>query len=126
VKVIPLAAAAAAIPETWSPRVAGEVNGHQVKVARVHGEFPWHAHAAEDEAFLVLRGRLRIRLRDREDLVLGEGEFVVIPRGVEHAPEAAEETLLALFEPASTVNTGELRNERTRAAIPLEPPPTGA
>ncbi len=110
--------AAAGVGETWSPRIVGEVNGHQVKVARLHGEFVWHKHDAEDEAFLVLRGRLRIRLRDR-DLDLSEGDFVVIPRGVEHLPVAEEEVHVALFEPGTTLNTGDVRNERTVEARPL-------
>jgi mannose-6-phosphate isomerase-like protein (cupin superfamily) len=93
--------------------VAGELNGQQVRLARVKGEFIWHRHEDEDEMFLVVRGRLTIRVRGREHIDLREGEFVVIPRGVEHRPIAEEECHILLFEPASTVNTGEVRNERT-------------
>ena len=96
----------------WSPKIAGEVNDSHVKLVKVKGEFVWHHHEAEDELFLVVKGRLRIRLRDR-DVDLTEGEFVIIPRGVEHLPVAEEETHVLLLEPKSTLNTGNVRNERT-------------
>ncbi len=96
----------------WSPKVVGELNGQQVKLAKLKGEFVWHHHAEEDELFLVLKGRLVIKLRDGE-IVLHEGEFVVVPRGVEHLPVAEEEVHVLLLEPASTLNTGNVRNERT-------------
>ena len=95
----------------FSPKVIAELNGQQVKVAKLQGEFVWHHHDAEDELFLVLDGRLRMELRDRT-VELGPGELLV-PRGVEHRPVAEEEVALLLFEPASTLNTGNLRNERT-------------
>jgi mannose-6-phosphate isomerase-like protein (cupin superfamily) len=98
--------------EDWRPKVVAGLNGHQVKLAKVHGEFVWHHHANEDELFLVVKGRLTLRLRDRE-IVLDEGELLVVPRGVEHQPFAAEEAYILLFEPASTLNTGNVRNERT-------------
>lgn len=101
--------------EHWQPRIVGELNGQHVKVAKLQGEFVWHHHEAEDELFLVLRGALTIQLRDR-DVHLGEGEFFIVPRGVEHRPVAAEEAHILLFEPASTLNTGNLRNERTYEA----------
>lgn len=107
-----LAEAFASFSDHWSPRVAGTVNDFQVKVAKVRGSFIWHRHDEEDELFLVVRGTLRIRLRDGE-IVLQPGEFVVIPRGVEHCPVAEEETHILLFERAGTVNTGNIRNERT-------------
>lgn len=100
------------IPDLWSPRVVGEVNGQQVKLARLRGEFVWHHHEADDELFLVLRGRLRILYRDGE-VELSEGELCVVPRGVEHRPVAEEEVHLLLFEPASTLNTGNVRDGRT-------------
>ena len=98
--------------EYWSPKVVGELNGQMVKLVKLNGEFVWHKHDQEDELFLVLKGRLKIRLRDR-DVDLDEGEFFIVPRGVEHQPLAAEEVHVLLFEPASTLNTGDIRNERT-------------
>ena len=100
------------ITEPWRPRVVGALNGQEVKLAKLQGEFVWHHHEAEDELFLVLRGRLRMELRDG-DIWLEEGEALVVPRGVEHRPVAEEEVHLLLFEPASTLNTGDVRNERT-------------
>jgi len=85
-----------------------------VRIAKVKGEFTWHHHEHEDEMFFVIKGSLTIRLRDQDDVVLNRGELVVIPRGVEHQPFAEEETHLLLFEPASTVNTGNVRNEQTK------------
>jgi mannose-6-phosphate isomerase-like protein (cupin superfamily) len=96
----------------WRPKIVGQLNGQQVKLAKLQGEFVWHAHEKEDELFLVIEGRLVIQLRDRE-IVLDPGEFVIIPRGVEHKPVADEEVHVLLFEPVSTLNTGTLRNERT-------------
>ena len=100
------------IDECWSPRIAGELNGQQVKLAKLKGEFVWHHHDHEDELFLVIKGRLVIRLPG-EEIALNEGEFFIVPRGVEHQPVAEEEVHLLLFEPASTLNTGNLQNERT-------------
>ena len=99
-------------PDFWSPKIVGEVNDAHVKLVKLKGEFVWHHHEREDELFLVVRGRLRLRLRD-QDLVLGPGEFAIIPRGVEHLPVAEEETHVLLLEPKSTLNTGNVRNERT-------------
>ncbi|MFQ5837624.1 MAG: cupin domain-containing protein [Thermoplasmata archaeon] len=96
----------------WSPKIVGELNDSHVKLAKLRGEFIWHHHAAEDELFLVVKGTLLIKLRDG-DVRLEEGEFVVIPRGVEHLPIAEEEVHVLLLEPKSTVNTGNVRNERT-------------
>ncbi len=109
---INLAEAISSIDEHWSPRIAGQVNDSFVKLAKIQGEFIWHQHDEEDELFLVVKGRLLMQLRDR-DLWLDEGEFTIIPRGVEHRPVAEEEVHLLLFEPATTVNTGEVVNERT-------------
>ncbi|HEX3051316.1 MAG TPA: cupin domain-containing protein [Aggregatilineaceae bacterium] len=100
------------IQEYWSPRIAGELNDSYVKLAKIKGEFVWHHHENEDELFLVIKGRLVIQLRDRE-LVINEGEFVIIPRGVEHRPVAEEEVQIMLLEPKTTVNTGNVQNERT-------------
>ena len=98
--------------EHWSPKVVAELNGQQVKLAKLHGEFVWHHHADEDELFLVLSGHLRMEFRDRTEVV-GPGELIVVPRGVEHRPCADEEVAVLLFEPASTLNTGNVRSERT-------------
>ena len=98
--------------EHWSPRIAGELNGQQVKLVKFFGPFDWHHHDNEDELFLVVKGRFRMELRDR-NIDLEEGEFLIVPRGVEHRPVAAEEVHVLLFEPASTLNTGNIENERT-------------
>lgn len=98
--------------EYWSPRIVGELNESHVKLAKLKGEFVWHQHEKEDELFLVIKGTLVIKLRDR-DLTVHEGEFVIIPRGVEHCPVADEEVHVMLLEPKSTVNTGDQVNERT-------------
>jgi len=102
--------------EHWAPRIVAELNGQHVKLAKLQGEFMWHHHPAEDELFLVLHGHLRMRLRDG-DVEAGPGEVIIVPRGVEHLPVADEEVHVLLFEPASTLNTGNLRNERTRERL---------
>jgi mannose-6-phosphate isomerase-like protein (cupin superfamily) len=98
--------------EYWSPKIAGEINDSYVKIVKAKGEFDWHHHEGEDELFLVVKGRLLIRLRDR-DISLGEGELVIIPRGVEHQPVAEEEAHILLLEPKSTLNTGNVRTDKT-------------
>jgi mannose-6-phosphate isomerase-like protein (cupin superfamily) len=100
----------------WNPRIAGELNDSFVKLVKLQGEFVWHHHESEDELFLVIKGKLLIKLRDRE-IEVREGEFVIIPRGVEHLPVAEEETHVLLLEPKSTLNTGNVVNERTRAEL---------
>ncbi len=99
-------------PEHWQPKIVGELNDSYVKLVKLKGEFVWHHHEAEDELFLVVKGRLVIRLRNR-DLWLEEGEFVVIPREVEHMPVAEEEVHVLLLEPKSTLNTGNIQTDRT-------------
>lgn len=99
----------------FQPRIVGELNGQEVKLVKVKGEFVWHHHEEEDEMFLVVKGRLTIRFRDG-DVHLSEGEFVIVPRGVEHCPVAEEEAHVMLFEPAATLNTGNVSNERTYVA----------
>ena len=128
------------IPEYWKPYIAAELNGQHVKLDKLKGEFVWHRHDNEDEMFLVVKGRFRMDLRDRrksasmemrfpgtkaspgergergrrdKPIMLGEGEFLVVPRGVEHRPVADEEAWVVLFEPASTFNTGNVHNERS-------------
>ena len=98
--------------ELWSPKVVGELNGQHVLVAKLKGEFVWHHHQAQDEMFLVVKGRLTIKLRDRE-VPLDEGELFIVPRGVEHKPVAEEEAHVLLFEPKGTLNTGNMRTART-------------
>jgi len=97
----------------WRPRVVGRVNDFEVKVAKLEGEFVWHHHEEEDELFFVVKGMLRLLFKDREEVRLDEGEFMVVPRGVEHLPIADEEVWVMLFEPSGTRNTGNLTNERT-------------
>jgi mannose-6-phosphate isomerase-like protein (cupin superfamily) len=101
--------------DLWHPRIVAALNDHHVKLAKLKGEFVWHRHAEEDELFLVLKGSLIIRLRE-EDLHVGPGQLVVIPRGLEHLPVAAEEVHVLLLEPAGTINTGDAPGERTTAA----------
>jgi mannose-6-phosphate isomerase-like protein (cupin superfamily) len=98
--------------EHWTPKIVGELNGQHVKLAKLKGEFVWHAHEAEDELFLVIKGRLCIRLRER-DVALGEGEFAIVPRGIEHCPVANEEVHVLIFEPISTSHTGNVRTDKT-------------
>ena len=102
----------AAFAEHWSPRIVAELNGQQVKLVKLRGEFVWHHHDAEDELFLVHRGRLLMEFRDRV-VELNAGEMIVVPRGVEHRPVAPEEVEVLLFEPAGTLNTGNVLDERT-------------
>ena len=102
----------ASFDELWAPKVVGALNGQLVKVVKAKGEYVWHHHEGEDELFLVLKGCLRILLREGE-VALGEGEFYIVPRGVEHKPVAEEETHLLLFEPAQTRNTGAVTNDLT-------------
>jgi mannose-6-phosphate isomerase-like protein (cupin superfamily) len=104
------------INEYWSPKIVGELNGQQVKLAKLSGEFAWHYHENEDELFLVVKGRLRIRFRDQE-VALGEGEFLIVPRGVEHLPVADEEVQVLLLEPVGTLNTGNVRDEHTQETL---------
>jgi mannose-6-phosphate isomerase-like protein (cupin superfamily) len=98
--------------ERWSPKIVAELNDMQVKVVKVEGEFLWHHHDHEDELFLVVTGRLRMQFRDG-DVVLEPGELMVVPHGVEHCPLAEGETHVALIEPSTTLNTGNVRGERT-------------
>ena len=100
------------IHEHWKPKIAGEVNDAYVKLVKFQGEFIWHHHEKEDELFLVVAGQMRMQLRDG-DLLLNPGEFVIIPRGVEHRPVAEQECQVVLLEPKSTLNTGNVTNERT-------------
>ncbi|HZM88856.1 MAG TPA: cupin domain-containing protein [Blastocatellia bacterium] len=100
----------------WSPKIVGELNDSFVKLVKLKGEFVWHHHEEEDELFLVVKGSLLIRFRDR-DIRVEQGEFVIIPRGVEHLPVANEEVHILLLEPKSTLNTGNVANDRTVAEL---------
>ena len=97
----------------WNPRIVAELNGQHVKLVKFKGEFIWHHHDHEDEMFLVLKGRFRMEFRDRS-VDIEENEFIVVPKGVEHRPVAEEEVSVMLFEPMSTLNTGNENNERTK------------
>lgn len=97
----------------WNPRIIGELNGQQVKAAKLKGEFFFHQHEHEDEMFLIVKGTLKMEFRDHTEIIK-PGEFIIVPRGVEHKPVADEEVELLLFEPASTLNTGNIENERTK------------
>ncbi len=100
----------------WEPKIVGELNGQLVKLVKFQGEFEWHHHDREDELFLVVKGRFTMEFRDRK-VEVNAGELVIVPRGVEHRPVAEEEAHVLLFEPASTLNTGNVRNERTRERL---------
>ena len=102
--------------DRWSPKIVGEVNDSHVKLVKLQGEFVWHRHEEEDELFLVVSGRITIRFRDG-DVRLEENEFLIVPRGVEHMPVAEEEASVLLFEPKTTLNTGDVQNERTVANL---------
>lgn len=118
--VVNLADGFDSIEKFWSPKLAAELNGQHVKLAKLSGEFEWHHHADADELFLVVEGRLEIELRETADLYLESGELVVIPASVEHKPVAPEEAHVLLFEPAGTRNTGETTSERTVEVERLE------
>lgn len=96
----------------WVPRIVGELNGQYVKVVKFKGEYDWHQHENEDEMFLVVKGRFRLELRDKS-VGVDEGEFVIVPRGIDHRPVAEDEVHVVLFEPATTLNTGNVRTDRT-------------
>ena len=116
---VKLAEKLASFNETWVPKIVGELNGQYVKVVKFEGEYVWHRHDLEDELFLVLKGTMRIEMRDRE-IELSEGEFFIVPRGVEHKPVAEELVHALLFEPATTRNTGNVDHQYTIEASDLE------
>jgi mannose-6-phosphate isomerase-like protein (cupin superfamily) len=113
---VSLSAKFGAFQEHWNPKIVAELNGQQIKLVKIQGEFVWHQHEREDELFLVIRGAMTIQFRDRE-VLLNEGEFLVVPAGVEHKPVANSEAWVMLFEPKTTLNTGNIRNERTVAEL---------
>jgi mannose-6-phosphate isomerase-like protein (cupin superfamily) len=111
VNKVSLSGKLAQFSEPWRPKIVGELNGQQVKLVKFQGEFVWHQHELEDELFLVVKGRFRMDFRDRSEWI-EEGEFVIVPRGVEHRPVAEDEASVLLFEPASTLNTGDVIDAR--------------
>ena len=96
----------------WDPKIVGELNDQQVKLVKFAGEFDWHAHANEDELFLVIKGSFDMQFRDKT-VIVEEGEFIIVPRGIEHCPKAEEEVQVLLFEPKSTINTGDKKSGKT-------------
>lgn len=112
IEKVNLAEKFARFKEYWQPKIAGELNDSYVKLVKFKGEFVWHQHEAEDELFWVVKGKMTIKFRDR-DVTVNEGEFIIIPKGVEHMPVAEEEVWIVLLEPKSTLNTGNVKNERT-------------
>ena len=113
---IHLASKLAQISEYWDPKIVAELNGQHVKLAKVKGDFIWHHHDDQDELFLILKGRLTMHLRDRI-VELEEGDGFVVPRGVEHKPEAQDEAHILMFEPVGTLNTGNIESDRTRSSL---------
>ena len=102
----------------WSPRIVGALNGQYVKLVKFKGEFVWHKHDDEDELFYVLKGSFKIEYRDRT-VEINENEFIIVPRGIEHRPVAQEEVSVMLFEPRSTLNTGDAISDRTKSELPI-------
>jgi mannose-6-phosphate isomerase-like protein (cupin superfamily) len=104
------------ISDYWNPRIAGELNGQMVKLVKFKGEFVWHKHDDEDEMFYVVEGEFDMELRDKT-ITIRENEFIIIPRGIEHRPVAQQEVSVILFEPATTLNTGDQRNQMTKEVL---------
>ena len=117
VRKISIPAAFDRIHEFWSPHIAARVNGQEVRLAKIEGDFEWHHHDGVDEAFFVVRGEFTMRFRDR-DVAMKEGDFIVVPAGVEHMPVAQEECWILMIETAGTLNTGEHENERSKTNLP--------
>lgn len=115
-KVVRLEEKLNSFSDTWNPRIVGELNGQHVKLAKLKGEFVWHKHDEEDELFYVLSGTLKMHFRDRTEIIEA-GEFIIVPRGIEHKPEAQEICEVMLFEPVGTVNTGDQHNDFTRTDL---------
>lgn len=112
VKVVSIDKKLALFKDYWNPKIVGELNNHKVQVVKLKGEFVWHHHDNEDELFLVIKGKLIIHLKDR-DLLINPGEFVIIPKKIEHKPEAKEEVSIVLIEPKTTLNTGNIKTSKT-------------
>jgi mannose-6-phosphate isomerase-like protein (cupin superfamily) len=112
-----LSEAFASFDEQWAPRLAGELNGQAIKLAKIEGEFDWHRHEDADELFLVTSGEIRIELREEPNVTLQEGEFIIVPQGVEHRPTADIEAEIVLFEPTETRNTGNVETRHTQTEL---------
>jgi mannose-6-phosphate isomerase-like protein (cupin superfamily) len=120
IRVVNLAEKFSSFQDCWSPRIAGEINDMYVKLAKLSGEFIWHKHDNEDEMFLVVQGVLRMKIREEgseRELTIRRGEYLIVPKGIEHLPIADEEAHVVLLEPKSTLNTGDVVNERTRSEL---------
>jgi mannose-6-phosphate isomerase-like protein (cupin superfamily) len=120
IRVVNLESAFSSFNDQWSPKIAGDINDCHLKLVKLKGEFIWHHHENEDELFLVVRGTLRMKVREgngERELTINPGEFVIIPHGTEHLPSSDEEVHLLLLEPKSTLNTGSVTNERTVADL---------
>ena len=120
IRVVNLAEKFSSFQDCWSPRIAGEINDMYVKLAKLAGEFIWHKHDNEDEMFLVVRGVLRMKIREEgseRELTIRPGEYLIVPKGMEHLPIADEVAHVVLLEPKSTLNTGDVVNERTRSEL---------
>ncbi|MBI1365293.1 MAG: cupin domain-containing protein [Alphaproteobacteria bacterium] len=117
-KKINIPAAFDRISDHWSPHIAARLNGQEVRLARIKGDFEWHHHEGVDEAFFVVKGRFTMRFRDK-DVAMEEGDLIVVPAGVEHMPQAGEECWIMMFEQAGTSNTGEHESERTKRDLPV-------
>jgi mannose-6-phosphate isomerase-like protein (cupin superfamily) len=120
IRVVNLAEKFSSFQDCWSPRIAGEINDMYVKLAKLAGEFIWHKHDNEDEMFLVVQGVLRMKIREEgseRELTIRPGEYLIVPKGIEHLPIADEEAHVVLLEPKSTLNTGDVVNERTRSEL---------
>jgi mannose-6-phosphate isomerase-like protein (cupin superfamily) len=102
--------------EHWSPKIVGELNGQHIKLSKFQGEFVWHKHGEEDEAFFVMKGSFTMELRDK-NIELNEGDMLIVPKGVEHKPVAEKEVWVMLFEPAGTLNTGDVVDEKTKTEL---------
>lgn len=119
-QAVNLAEKLALFSDTWHPRIVGELNGQEVKVVKLQGEFVWHHHENEDELFLVLQGQMIMMLREagaERQVIVNPGEFIIVPKRVEHKPVAPEEVHIMLLEPASTLNTGNIKEERTHEVL---------
>lgn len=118
IKKINIPAAFNRVNDQWSPHVAAQLNGQEIRIAKIEGPFEWHHHEGADEGFFVVKGTFTMRFRDK-DVAMEEGDLIVVPAGVEHMPDAAEECWIMMFEPADTLNTGEHQSDRSKHDLPV-------